>query len=74
MTILLGKSEAEDRMRRETMTPKDRVSLDHDYYSEDPEHSRKGKHKSKMKDDDRECYAIGGVAKVRKNFPFTKRK
>lgn len=75
MTLLMGENEAENRMRRETMNPNGKVALDHNYYSEDPErHSRKGKHSYKMKDhdDDREHYAIGGAAKVRHKFPFTR--
>lgn len=76
MTILMGKSEAEDRMRRETMNPSGRVAIDHNYYSEDPEkHCKKEKHSKKLKnkgDEDWEHFAIGGATKVRDKFPFTK--
>jgi len=77
--VIFGRSEAEDRMRRETMKPNGNVAIDHDFYSANPE-ARSSKSKE-IKDeefdgmDDKQYRlkrAIGGVMKVRQGFPMTK--
>lgn len=75
MTVIFGHNEAEARMKRETMTPNSKVSINHNYYSEEPEKkSKREKKREKHKKGDRvgdDEYAIGGVAKVRRHYPHT---
>lgn len=78
MTTIFGHNEAEARMKRETMEPKIHVSIDHDFYSEEPERHRKKKsHREKHRrgdsicGDDRDDLAMGGVAKKRRHYPNT---
>lgn len=85
MTTLLGHNEGEDRMKRETMEPRTHVAIDHNYYSEDPEShcaykKNHGKHHEgrehhadgdSVGDDERQHYALGMAAKVRKHYPMT---
>jgi ATP-dependent 26S proteasome regulatory subunit len=80
MTVLMGKNEGEERMKRENMKPNSQVALDHDYYSENPEvNSKKSKEIKQIEYDgqDDEQYrlkkAIGGVAKLRKGYPLTEK-
>lgn len=80
MTILMGYSEAEDRMKKETDKPAPRVALDKDFYTNNYEASRK-KHKEvadSIKDTggdsvgyegrQRRKFAMGGAIKERRGF------
>lgn len=72
-TTLMGKNEAAERIRRGNDSTSGRVPVNHNYYAEDEHrsHKKKKSHK-KHKDENREHYAIGGAAKVRQKFPFTR--
>lgn len=78
MTVIFGENIAAERMKRDNMKPNGQVALDHDYYSENPEvNSKKSKEIKQMEYDGQDNEqlrlkrAMGGVAKLRKNYPLT---
>lgn len=78
MTVIYGRSEAEERMKAENMKPNWRVAVDHDFYSNNHEAARQKSDEIKDEEfdgaDDKQYRlkrAIGGTAKLRKGFPLT---
>lgn len=90
MNTVYGLSTTYDRIAKDSMTPNNQVALDHDYYSANPEASKKkmaevseakkasgmevgysGKMEESGKDypKKRSPYAMGGVAKLRMDYP-----
>ena len=81
-TLLYGKDEVMERMKRETMEPNGTVAIDHDFYSENPERHSKHKkhheyhsehHKGESKEEHEEHRlhrAMGGAAKIRRDYPM----
>lgn len=77
MTLLYGHDEATARMKRETMTPNCKVSISHNFYSENPEKHHEKKTKDKREKhaggesigmEHRQKKAIGASAKIRRHY------